>query len=366
MTAAGDFSWMARALQLARQGLHSAHPNPRVGCVIVAAGAVVGEGWHERTGEAHAEVRALQAAGEAARGATAYVTLEPCCHQGRTPPCTAALIAAGIRRVVYACADPNPRVAGQGAGQLAAAGIEVDSGVLEAEARELNIGFFSRMQRGRPWVRVKLAASLDGRTALASGFSRWISSEAARKDVQRWRTRSSAILTGVGTVVADDPALTVRRDDLGAVMLPERLVLDSTLRTPATARLLREQGRTRIFCSRPDEAHRRALEQAGAVVEVLAACNGRVDLVAMMQRLAEIEVNELLVEAGPGVNGALLDAGLVDEIVLYLAPHVLGADAFGMFATRTLTDMAQRTQFEVADLRRTGPDCRIVFRRGSV
>lgn len=360
---AADFAWMARALQLARRGLYSAHPNPRVGCVIVAGERVVGEGWHERTGGPHAEVLALRAAGELARGATAYVTLEPCCHHGRTPPCTGALIAAGVRRVAYAAGDPNPRVAGGGAQHLMAAGIEVSGGVLEQEARELNIGFFSRMQRRRPWVRLKIAASLDGRTALAGGESRWITGEAARADVQCWRARSSAILTGIGTVLADDPALTVRRPDLGVVSTPDRIVLDSTLRTPPGARLLGEPGRTRIFCSRPDPAQRQALEDAGAVVEVLGGHhNGRVDPAALLLRLAELEVNELLVEAGPAVNGALLDAGVVDEVVCYLAPHVLGADARGMFGSRPLGGMAMRHEFELLELRRMGRDCRLVYR----
>lgn len=359
---AADFAWMARALQLARRGLYSAHPNPRVGCVIVAGESVAGEGWHERTGGPHAEVLALRAAGESARGATAYVTLEPCCHHGRTPPCTEALIAAGVRRVVYAAGDPDPRVSGGGARQLMAAGIEVSGGVLEGEARELNIGFFSRMQRRRPWVRLKIAASLDGRTALASGESRWITGEAARADVQCWRARSSAILTGIGTVLADDPALTVRRSDLGAVSTPDRIVLDSALRTPPGARLLGEPGRTRIFCSRSDLAQRRALEEAGALVEVLGECNGRIDPAALLLRLAELEVNELLVEAGATLNGALLDAGVVDEVVCYLAPHVLGADAMGMFGIRPPAGMAPRREFELLDLRRVGRDCRLVYR----
>lgn len=359
---AEDYRWMARALQLAHRGLYSAHPNPRVGCVIVAGGELVGEGWHQRTGGPHAEVVALAQAGTRAAGATAYVTLEPCCHQGRTPPCTMALQRAGVRRVVFAAADPNPRVGGGGARQLAEAGIGCLSGVLEADARALNPGFLSRMERGRPFVRVKLAASLDGRTALASGASRWISSEAARSDAHELRARSSALLTGVGTVLADDPQLTVRRTDLGEVRGPERLVLDSRLRTPPAARLLAVPGRVRVFCAAAEPTRQRALEAAGAEVEVLPACGGRPDLTALMARLAVLECNELLVEAGPRLAGALLDAALVDEIVLYLAPHVLGADAFGMFAGRPLADMAARLTFEITDLRRVGPDCRLTFR----
>lgn len=358
---ASDFAFMARALQLARHGLFSAHPNPRVGCVIVAGGEVVGEGWHARTGGPHAEAVALAAAGERSRGATAYVSLEPCCHQGRTPPCTAALIAAGVRRVVYAAGDANPRVAGRGAAQLREAGIEVLGGVLEAEARRLNIGFFSRMERGRPWVRVKLATSLDGRTALASGESRWITGEAARRDAHGLRAGSSVILTGVGTVLADDPALTVRRADLGDVLVPERVVLDSTLRTPAAAKLLQPPGSSRIFCTRPDPDRAAALRVAGAVIETVPGDGARPDLAAVMQRLAALEANEVLVEAGAGLNGALLDAGLVDELVVYLAPVVLGGDAFGMFASRPLEGMAQRHAFEFAGLRRVGADLKLTY-----
>jgi diaminohydroxyphosphoribosylaminopyrimidine deaminase/5-amino-6-(5-phosphoribosylamino)uracil reductase len=358
---AEDFAWMAQALRLARRGLYTAHPNPRVGCVIVAGGKLVGEGWHQRTGGPHAEAMALAHAGTRAAGATAYVTLEPCCHHGRTPPCTDALKRAGVRRVVFAASDPNPRVGGGGALQLADAGIAVLAGVLEGEARQLNAGFLSRMERRRPYVRSKLAVSLDGRTALASGEGRWISSEQARRDGHELRARSSAILTGVGTVLADDPALTVRRPDLGEVLPPQRLVLDTNLRTPPGARLLQQDGKTRILCSQPDEPRRRALEAAGALVEVVPGRGERPDLAAVMTRLADLEMNELLVEAGPGLNGALLDAGLVDEVVVYLAPNVLGADARAMFATRPLATMSARAEFELADVRRIGPDCRLTF-----
>jgi diaminohydroxyphosphoribosylaminopyrimidine deaminase/5-amino-6-(5-phosphoribosylamino)uracil reductase len=364
MTAsAADFTWMARALELARRGLHTAHPNPRVGCIIVAGDAAVGQGWHQRTGGPHAEAVALAEAGPRAAGATAYVTLEPCCHQGRTPPCTGALKRAGVRRVVFAAADPNPRVGGGGARQLAEAGIAVTEGVLAAEARELNAGFMSRMERRRPWVRAKIAASLDGRTALPGGASRWITGEAARRDAHGLRARSSAILTGVGTVLADDPALTVRRPDLGEVLPPERIVVDSGLRTPPTAQLLRQPGRARVFAARIDDGRRRALEAAGASVEQLPESGGRPDLAAVMARLAELEVNELLVEAGPGLNGALLDAGLLDEIVVYLAPHVLGADGLGMFAPKPIAAMEARHELELAQARRVGADLRLTFRK---
>lgn len=362
---AEDFRWMARALQLAHRGLYSAQPNPRVGCVIVAGGEMVGEGWHQHTGGPHAEALALAHAGTRARGATAYVTLEPCCHQGRTPPCTQALVRAGVRRVVFAAADPNPQVGGGGARELAEAGIAVLAGVMENDARELNVGFMSRMERRRPWVRLKCAMSLDGRTALAGGQSRWISGEASRRDAHAWRARSSAILTGAGTVAADDPALSVRRPDLGAVPPPERLVLDTKLRTSPGARLLREPGRTRIFCCRPDARREAALQAAGAVVEVCAERDGRPDLQAVMARLGELECNELLVEAGARLNGALLDAGLVDELIVYMAPHVIGDDGAGMFASRPLADMAARHEFELVQMRRVGVDCRLDFRRRS-
>jgi diaminohydroxyphosphoribosylaminopyrimidine deaminase / 5-amino-6-(5-phosphoribosylamino)uracil reductase len=358
---AADHRFMGRALQLARRGLYSAHPNPRVGCVIVAGDAVVAEGWHQRTGGPHAEAVALAAAGARARGATAYVTLEPCSHHGRTPPCADALVAAGVARVVYAVADANPKVAGAGAARLRAAGIEVTDGVLAAEARALNPGFFSRMERGRPWVRAKLAVSLDGRTALAGGESRWITGEAARRDAHELRARSAAILTGVGTVLADDPALTARRPDLGEIAGPERVVLDSALRTPPGAQLLRQPGRSRLFCSRPDAARAAALQAAGAVVETVPERAGRPDLDGVLRRLGALEINEVLVEAGPALNGALLDAGLVDEIVVYLAPHVIGADGLGMFASRPLAGMGARHEFEPAGMRRVGADLRLTY-----
>lgn len=360
---AADFGHMARALQLAAHGLYTAHPNPRVGCVIVSGGEVVAEGWHERTGGPHAEAVALAEAGARAAGATAYVTLEPCCHDGRTPPCTAALIRAGIARVVYGAHDPNPRVAGAGERQLREAGIAVEGGVLEAESRALNIGFMSRMERQRPWVRSKLAVSLDGKTALANGESRWISSEESRRDAHAWRARSSAILTGAGTVIADDPRLTVRRDDLGAVLQPERIVLDSRLRMPPTANLLTAPGQARIFCAAEDPGKRRALEAGGAVVEWLPADDGHLQLAAVFRRLAELEMNEVLVEAGPTLNGALLVAGLLDELIVYLAPHVLGSGARGMFDTPELRDMQGRYGFSLLESRHVGPDLRLIYRR---
>ena len=353
---------MGRALQLAESGLYTTHPNPRVGCVILRGGEIVGEGWHERAGGPHAEVVALRAAGERAAGATAYVTLEPCCHQGRTPPCTEALIGAGVTRLVFAVADPHPRVAGGGARRLAGARIEVLGGVLEADARALNIGFFSRFERDRPWVRSKLAISVDGRIALANGVSRWISSEAARRDAHRLRARSSAILTGVGTVNADDPAFNVRRSDLESARPPDRIVLDSRLRMAATAQLLRQPGETRIMCVQPDPARQQQLEAAGAVVEPVPAINGRPDPHAVLKRLSELENNEILVEAGPGLNGCLLRAGLIDELVVYLAPRVLGGNARGMFDIPELTEMSVRPELELTECRRLGSDLRLTYR----
>jgi len=357
-----DFAFMARALRLAKQGIYTADPNPRVGCVIVLNDQVVGEGWHQRAGGHHAEIMALENAGDASVGATAYVNLEPCCHHGRTPPCTDALIAAGIKRVVVAATDPNPAVAGAGERQLAAAGVTVLAGLLEAESRALNIGFFRRMQANRPYLRTKIAVSLDGRTALANGESKWITGKAARADVQRWRARSSAILTGVGTVIADDPLLTVRAEELGSVEPPVRIVVDSHLRIPVDAQMFGSPGSVRIFCIEAHDETRSALETAGAVVEVLDSEDGRVCLTGVLGRLAELEVNEVLVEAGPTLNGALLEAGLIDELLVYMAGNILGTHGRGMFAIPELTDMSKRTELNLVELRRVGDDCRLTYR----
>lgn len=355
MTHAADASWMARALQLAGRGMNTTSPNPRVGCVLVKAGAVIGEGWHERAGEPHAEVHALRAAGKKARGATAYVTLEPCSHHGRTPPCADALIAAGVARMVCAMQDPNPLVAGQGIARLRAAGIAVECGLMEQAARELNIGFVSRMTRGLPFVRSKIAASLDGRTALANGVSQWITGAAARQDVQRWRARSCAVLTGIGTVLADDPQLNVR---IATERQPLRVVLDSSLRMPAAARMLQD-GKVLICTASQDEAKRAALEARGAEVLVLADEAGRVDLFAVMRELARRGSNEVLVEAGRTLNGALLRAGLVDELLLYLAPQLLGDAARGMADLGELLRLEQRVDLVWREVRRVGEDLRI-------
>ncbi len=354
---AADSLWMARALRLAERGLYTTRPNPRVGCVLVKDEKPVGEGWHERAGEPHAEVHALRAAGSMAHGATAYVTLEPCSHHGRTPPCADALIKAGVKRVVAAALDPNPRVSGQGLEKLRSAGIDAECGLMEAEARELNLGFFSRMTRGVPWVRSKIAASLDGRTALSNGISQWITGEAARLDVQRWRARSCAVLTGIGTVLKDDPQLNVRSVD--SALQPLRAVVDSDLRTPPTARILQGGGAV-IYTAREDAEKIAALEAAGARVALSPDAEGNVDLSAVLRDLAGNAINEVLVEAGATLNGALLKAGLVDELVLYLAPQLLGDGARGMAALGELTRLDQRIELEWRDLRQVGRDLRVL------
>jgi len=363
---------MRRALELAARGLESTHPNPRVGCVIVSSGQVVGEGWHERPGEPHAEVLALRAAGAAAAGATAYVTLEPCSHHGRTPPCVDALIAARIERVVFAVQDPNPRVNGRGAERLRAAGIAVDSGLMEREALELNAGFLKRMRTGLPWVRVKLAMSLDGRTALASGVSKWLTGERAREDVQRWRAQSSAIVTGVGTVLADDPRLDARVPS-ARPRPPMKVVLDAALRTPPAARLLATAGEVWIFTASADDARRAALEARGARIERVrtreAAASGaeapggaRLDLRQVLARLGEAEVNEVLVESGATLAGELVRTGLVDELLIYVAPLLLGPQARPLLELPPLADLGGAVRFSLLEAERLGEDVRLTLR----
>jgi len=351
---------MAHALRLAELGLYSTSPNPRVGCVLVADGKIIGSGWHRRAGEAHAEVLALQEAGVAARNATAYVTLEPCSHYGRTPPCADALISAGVARVVAAVADPNPQVAGAGRDKLRSAGINVETGLMEDAARELNIGFFSRMARGTPWLRSKIGMSLDGRTALANGVSKWITGEAARRDVQHWRARSCAVLTGVDTVLADDARLNVRGMDVGRQ--PLRVVLDSKLRMPMTARVLHgaKNGNVLIYTATRDDKRQTALENAGATVCVLPDGNGRVELAAMIRDLAQRGCNEVLVEAGSTLNGALLRAGLTDELLFYIAPQLMGDMARGMAQLGEMARLDQRMNLVWQDMRRVGTDLRIL------
>ena len=353
-----DHRHMARALRLAERGLTTTQPNPRVGCVIARGDEVVGEGFHERAGEPHAEVHALRDAGERAKGATAYVTLEPCAHHGRTPPCADALVAAGLARVVIAAEDPNPRVDGQGAARLREAGIKVEAGLMREPARELNVGFFHRLEHGRPFVRVKLAMSLDGRTALADGSSMWITGEAARHDVQRWRARSSAILTGSGTALADDPRLTVRLADVPHVP-PLRVVLDRALRTPEGANLLDGSAPTLVVhgsAAAPD------LRFAAVECAVAPESGAGLDLDAVLKLLAAREVNELHVEAGPTLSGALFAAGLADELLLYVAPVFLGDRARPLLALPPLSDMERRWRLEVIDRRAVGDDLRLRLR----
>jgi diaminohydroxyphosphoribosylaminopyrimidine deaminase / 5-amino-6-(5-phosphoribosylamino)uracil reductase len=354
-----DYRYMAQALRLAEQGLYTTSPNPRVGCVIVREGKVIGQGWHERASQPHAEIHALNAAGEKARGATVYVTLEPCNHHGKTGPCAVALIKAGVARVVAAMQDPNPLVKGGGLEKLKQAGVQAECGILENEARELNIGFISRMTRGRPWVRIKIAASLDGKTALNNGKSRWITGEPARQDAHHWRARSCAILTGIGTVRDDDPQLTVRH--VKTPRQPLRVVVDSKLEILPTARVL-QGGSARIFCAVDDETRISRLKDAGAEVIILPNQEGKVELSQMMASLAKSEVNEILVEGGFRLNGSLLKAGLVDELLLYLAPHLLGGNARGMFELPELTELAGRRELKILDLRMVGQDMRVLAR----
>lgn len=354
-----DHGMMARALQLAERGLWTASPNPRVGCVLVRDGEIVGEGWHEKAGEPHAEVHALRAAGERARGATAYVTLEPCSHHGRTPPCAAALIAAGVSRVVAAMGDPNPLVAGQGLAMLRAAGIATACGLLENEARELNIGFVARMSRGRPWLRLKAAASLDGKTALNNGVSQWITGPAARRDGQRWRARACAVLTGIGTVRDDDPRLSVR--EVATPRQPLRVVVDSRLETPLDARIL-QGGPVLVAAAVDGEKRADLLRAAGAEVLHLPNAAGKVDLKGLLEELARRGINEVHAEAGFKLNGSLMHEGLVDELLLYLAPCLIGDDAAGLFNLPALAALSDRHHLAINDLRRVGEDIRLLAR----
>ena len=353
---------MARALALTARGRDTCTPNPNVGCVIVKDGRVIGEGWHERAGEPHAEARALDACGESPEGATAYVTLEPCCHQGRTGPCTDRLLQARIARVVAALEDPFPQVKGQGAARLRDAGVRVDIGLMAAEAEEAHRGFLHRMRHGRPWMRIKIASSLDGRSALANGQSRWITSEAARRDVHALRARSCAMLTGIGTVLHDDPELTVRH--VPCSRQPRRILIDSRLDIPLQAKLL--QGTPPIiYTVSTDAARRAALEALGADVVVTAPDTGKAgktDLVAIARDLGRRGFNEVTVEAGPKLNGSLLAAGIVDELVLYVAPMILGDSAQGLFVLPALASLEAALRPTIVDVRAVGPDWRITAR----
>jgi diaminohydroxyphosphoribosylaminopyrimidine deaminase/5-amino-6-(5-phosphoribosylamino)uracil reductase len=358
MSSVRDAFYMAQAISLAKKGRYTTDPNPRVGCVLVRDGEVIGQGWHVKAGQGHAEVEALKNVPDA-KGATAYVTLEPCSHQGRTPPCCDALIKAGVSRVVAAMQDPNPQVSGSGLEKLKAAGIEVICGVLQEGALALNRGFIKRMTDSRPFVRSKLAMSLDGRTAMASGESKWITSNEARADVHRLRAESSAILTGINTVLADDPALNARVD--GDVLQPVRVVLDTHLNMPVTAQMAKLPGRSLILTCAQDEQKQGALQQAGFEVYQLPCENGRLDLQAVMDFLGQQQINELLVEAGSVLNGALLDEDWVDEYVIYMAPCILGDQGRGLFNLPGLQQMADKKQLKLRDVRQVGQDLKLTY-----
>jgi diaminohydroxyphosphoribosylaminopyrimidine deaminase/5-amino-6-(5-phosphoribosylamino)uracil reductase len=352
-----DEAAMRRALELAERGLFSTHPNPRVGAVLARDNEIVGEGWHERPGEPHAEPNAIRAAGEKARGATAYVTLEPCSHHGRTPPCVDALLAAGVSRVVYAIGDPDPRVNGRGEKLLRKAGVTVESGLLEREAEAINAGFLMRNRLGRPFIRLKSAASLDGGTALANGASQWITSEEARADVQHWRARSSALLTSAATVLADDPRLDVR---IETPRQPLRVVLDRRRQVGKKARILKPPGDVLLFTAASPRGKTRTESRVGtARVERVRVLRGHLDLARVFAKLGELAVNEVLVECGPRLAGALLAAGLVDEWLLYLAPKLLGKGAKPLADLPRLTKLAAARQFDILDARSVGPDLRL-------
>ncbi len=351
-----DYTYMAQALQLAERGLYTTSPNPRVGCVIVKDDRIIGEGWHQRAGEAHAEVYALQAAGGQARGATAYVTLEPCSHVGRTPPCADALIRAGVSRVVVAMQDPNPLVAGNGLARLQAAGIAASCGLLEAQAHQLNRGFVQRMTINRPWLTLKTASSLDGKTALSSGESKWITAAPARLDVHRLRARSCAILTAIGTVLADDPALDVR--DITTSRQPLKIIVDTHLRTPPDARILQQPG-TIIAYTHADTGKQAMLRAAGAELLQVDSNGNHVDLTALMSLLALRGINEIMTEAGAQLNAALIQADLVDEWQMYIAPTLLGNDARGLFTLAQPDTITARRKLTITDTRLIGTDLRI-------
>jgi diaminohydroxyphosphoribosylaminopyrimidine deaminase/5-amino-6-(5-phosphoribosylamino)uracil reductase len=357
-----DSRFMADALRLGRRGIYTTHPNPRVGCVLVKNGIVIGEGWHEKAGQAHAEIIALQQAGRQARDATAYVTLEPCAHHGRTPPCAEALIESGVKEVIIAMQDPNPLVAGKGIQLLEQAHIQVKCGLLEQQALELNRGFVSRMKSGRPWVTVKLGASLDGRTAMSDGASQWITGSQARMDVQRLRAASSAVLTGSGTILADNPTLNVRIE--GATRQPLRVVMDSHLSTPDSAKIFHDGYPLLVATSTSEDDDRyQQLQSNGIDVRCFHGQDGRVDALSLLQCLAEdFSCNELLVEAGAVVCGSLLAQQLVDEIVLYLAPVIMGSDARGLFDIPGLKKMSQKIELTTKDVRAIGRDWRVTVK----
>lgn len=356
-------AFMARAIELAGQGRYSAKPNPCVGCVIVQDKQIIGEGWHQRAGEPHAEVHALNQASDAANGATAYVTLEPCSHQGKTPPCADALIDANIARVVIAMQDPNPLVSGQGIEKLRAAGIDVSIGLMEEEAESLNIAFLHKMKTAQPFIMSKVAMSLDGKTAMASGESQWITGAEAREDVHRLRAESGIVMTGVGTVLTDNPQLTAR-DGLGsyAVKQPQIVVLDSKLKTPLDAALFNSDVEVTLLTCSADLHAIQALRETGCNVEVISAdANGQVDLPAVHRWLCEQPVNRVMIEAGALLNGACLQAGIVDELIVYMAPSALGADARGAFSMPTISQLSDRIQLNYASMDQLGNDIKLTY-----
>ncbi len=354
---ADDHKFMSQALLLAKKGIYTTAPNPNVGCVLVKNGKVIGEGWHEKAGEAHAEINALKQAGNNAEGSTAYVTLEPCCHEGKTPPCTDALIKAKVKHVIAAMIDPHAKVAGKGLKQLESAGIFVEQGLLEEQAMALNLGFIKRMQKRLPYVRCKLAMSLDGRTAMASGESKWITSAAAREDVQRLRAKSGAILTGVGTVLADDPSMTVRLDGIDSQ--PVRVVVDTNLSMPTSAKMLKEQGKTVLMTCSADEHIAHALTEAGADIHMMPYCNTSVDLKSVLQQLSDMHINDVLLETGATLSGAMLQADLIDELIIYMAPVLMGNGARGLFALPALDKMKDKIELDIIDVRFIGKDIRL-------
>jgi diaminohydroxyphosphoribosylaminopyrimidine deaminase/5-amino-6-(5-phosphoribosylamino)uracil reductase len=361
MSDQADTAFMTQALQLAERGLFTAHPNPMVGCVLVSDGDIVGEGWHKVAGEAHAEINALEAAGAAAKGATAYVTLEPCSHHGKTPPCVDALIAAGVAEVVVGIQDPNPDVNGRGIAALEKAGIPVRVGVLKEQVEQQLSGFLRRVTTGRPFVRLKMACSIDGCIAMASGQSEWISGPESRADVQRLRARSGAILSGIGTVLADDPSFTVRDPDIDTCgRQPLRVVLDKDLRMPLSAEMLALPGATLLYCT--DDSKRVPLIEAGADIVKVRAVDRLVDAAAVLDDLGQREVNDVLVEAGPALAGNLISNDLVDELVIYQAPHIMGSETMGMFRTPTWTELSDRRSLDIIDTCQVGPDTRITAR----
>ncbi len=359
MFTAYDYEFMSRAIRLAKKGMATTRPNPRVGCVITQDNCIVGEGWHKKAGEAHAEINALLQAGEQAKGATVYVTLEPCSHTGKTPPCADRLIEAGVARVVAAMQDPHDKVAGQGFKKLEDAGIEVDVGLLEQQAREFNPGFIKRMEQDLPLVRVKMAMSLDGRTAMASGESKWITSEAARNDVQQWRACSCAMLTGIGTVLADDPSLTVRISQLNQNQ-PLRVILDGELQITPQARLFNQPGDVLVFTQLKNAKKIAELENQGIHVKCVGNTEQGLNLEQVLQHLASLEINEVMVEAGSQLAGSFIAAGLVDQLIVYMAPVLMGNQAKGLFNLPFINKMSDKIQLNIEDIRQIGEDIRII------